>query len=301
MLQRIPQLENAWRAGTLGDAEYAALYFLYWQIHKHGARFASRVSRGYPLPRVEPVLNAADALPQHQRVLFLAQYMEQYRFFGVTPAVNTSLACWLRGRWRLCLCDYVPTPAQVLAMQVQGTRPVTLIAQYPRMLEAVLKKSDAFEFLLHDLEHAYKYFHDGGLHSGQRALFALLQRALDQGLFEPYVREPVFADKLDYLLSDMNTHPVHGLQYLRAMLVDYFLQRDNRRPQEALSAQASHEIRDWAGRLIKAGGFSGPQQRQLAAFFAGSYDDALGGELVSLLRDFLDINERRRAAAQLSR
>jgi hypothetical protein len=111
-------------------------------------------------------------------------------------------------------------------------------------------------------------------------------------LFETYIQEPVFADKLNYLLSDMNTHPVHGLHYLRAMLIDYYLQRDNRRPQEALSAQASQEIRDWAGRLIKAGGFSGPQQRQLAAFFAGSYDDALGGELVSLLQKFYDTDRK---------
>ncbi len=293
MLERIPQLETAWRAGTLGDAEYAALYFLYWQIHKHGARFAARISRGYPAPRIEAVLNSVDTLPPCQLVNLLAEYMEQYRFLGVTAAVNHTLANWLRQRWRLNLCDYVPTPAQVLAMQVQGARPVTLIAQYPRMLEAVLKKNDAFEFMLHDLEHAFKYFHDDSLHSGQRALFTLLQRAMDRGLFEAYVQEPVFADQLDYLLSDMNTHPVHGLQYLRAMLVDYYLRRDNKQPREALPAQAARELCAWVKRLIKAGEFSGLQQQHLAAFFAGTYDDTLARELVSLLRDFFDASPRR--------
>jgi len=119
---------------------------------------------------------------------------------------------------------------------------VTAITAYPRMLSPVLDKPDAFEFFLHDLEHAYKFFHSPALYAGQRAFFRALDAALTRGAFLPYLDEAVFAGKFRYLMSDMNTHPEHSRQYLRAILIEFHLRRAGKPPTAALPPAAQPSI-----------------------------------------------------------
>lgn len=228
-----------WTQGEISDAAYASLYFLHWQIASQGRRFASRRFRADPKPDPQhwlAHLSAAAPVQLHDRLLC---YFERYQFFGVIGNVPAALAAWLRGEWRLNLCGYIPTSRQVLAMQVDGTRPVTVLSAWPRMLQPVLSKANAFEFMVHDLEHAWKFCHDAELHQQQRAFFQLLQTALEQGRFDEYLRDSQFAAKFDYLSSDMNTHTLHASQYLRAILVEYHLRyaQVSQPPQLPLASQ----------------------------------------------------------------
>ena len=50
---------------------------------------------------------------------------------------------------------------------------------------------------------------------------------------------PKFKTRLDYLLSDMNTHPSHAQQYLEALWYDYF---DNSPKKEQLVAQKMQSL-----------------------------------------------------------
>lgn len=294
MLDQIALLTAKWRERLLSDAEFTAAYFLCWQIHKHGKRFAARVSRDLAKPNSQSLSDALYSQPQVQRSEYLVQYMEWYQYRGVIPAVNFALAKWLRGVWSIRLCEFIPAPDQVLAMQVEGVRPVTIITAYPRMLHPVLTKADAFEFLLHDLEHAFQFFHNDCLHREQRALFALLQRILDQGLFAPYTSDADYAHKLTYLLSDMNTHAAHALQYLRGMFVDYYLRRDGKAWNEALSSQAISELRTWVDHMAQVADFAAAERQSLHAFFEGRYNDALLRQLVIQLTIPVRVNNGQR-------
>lgn len=153
----------------------------------------------------------------------LTRWFERYQFRSVIPNVSIALMHWLRGHWPLQLVQHIPSPHEVLWMQVSGLRPVTLVSEYPRMRQPVLTKANGFVFMVHDLEHAWKFFHDPRLHVMQRNLFAALERALAAGLFSGELHEAEFATRFDYLISDMNTHPVHSLQYLRAILVEHYM------------------------------------------------------------------------------
>jgi hypothetical protein len=123
-------------------------------------------------------------------------------------------------------------------------RPVTVITAYPRLLNPVLNKPDAYAFFLHDLEHAYKFFHSRGLYHGQCAFFAALLRALDSGVFASYFEDPLFVGKFHYLMSDMNTHPQHSRQYLRAILIEAHLRREGKGPSAALGPAGERVIAD---------------------------------------------------------
>ena len=93
---------------------------------------------------------------------------------------------------------------------------------------AVLNKSDAFAFFRHDLEHAYKFYHSPALYTGQCAFFARLETAFDRGVFAPYFDDAEFVTRFHYLMSDMNTHPEHSRQYLRAILIEFYRRRERK-------------------------------------------------------------------------
>lgn len=225
-------------------AAFAALYFLHWQIAVHGQAFASRKRKDAPRPDASAWLAAIQTAEGEGPRNMLLDYLDRYQFRRVIANVPAALAQWLRGSWPLELRDDIPSPREILRAQARGMRPVTAITAYPRMLEPVLAKPNAFAFFLHDVEHSYKFFHSPALYAGQRAFFAVLDAAVDKGAFAPYLGDPVFVDKFNYLMSDMNTHPQHSRQYLRAILIEFYLRRDGKAPTAPLDQAAQRAIND---------------------------------------------------------
>lgn len=121
---------------------------------------------------------------------------------------------------------------------------MTALTEYPRLRQPVLNKPDAFAFFLHDLEHAYKFFHSPVLHVGQCAFFSMLEDALDRGAFALYFSDDEFVTWFHYLMSDMNTHPEHSRQYLRAILVELYLRREGKGHRDPLSSAAERAIEE---------------------------------------------------------
>lgn len=239
---RLPRLAARWRSGELNDVSYAAGYFLVWQIAVHGRRFASRNSRSAARPDAAGWLAELDESGGDALRASLIEWFERYHFLGIIGNVPAAFLGWLKQGWPLELSLRIPSPAEVLRLQAKGSRPVTVMADYPRALQPVLAKADGFAFLVHDLEHAYKFFHDPQLHAGQRHFFRRLLGAVETGRFEPYRVDPVFAGQFDYLISDMNTHPVHSCRYLIAVLIECRLRREGKEMREALSPEGEAEL-----------------------------------------------------------
>lgn len=249
---RLSRLAARRSSGELDDVLYAAGYFLAWQAALHGRRFASRKSKAAPRPDFEAWLAELDSgSGEALRAKFIS-WFEHYQFLGVIPAVPAAFLAWLRRVWPLRLMVRVPSPLEVLRMQAEGARPVTVLPEYPRACRPILGKANGFAFMVHDLEHGYKFFHDPELHAAQRRFFGLLLGAMEEGLFNPYRSDSVFAEQLDYLISDMNTHPVHGLRYLCAVLIECLLRRQNKDAKAALSAAGESEL---LSRLDSLGSF----------------------------------------------
>jgi hypothetical protein len=227
-----------YRAGELPPAAYTAGYVLYWQRLRQGERLAQRLSRSDPTPDAGAWFVELDRLGGAASVTFLADLLERYNLRTVSRRVNLALVGWLRGSWPLSLCEQVPSTRDVLRMQIEGTRPVTVIAEHPRLLQPVEDKADAFAFVCHDLEHAWQFFHDRERHLAQRRFAAELECAIERGVFAPYVADPLFASKFDYLAAEMNTHVAHSLQYLRAILLEFLLRAEAKAPNDRLSDAA---------------------------------------------------------------
>lgn len=217
----LPTLAERWRDGAWSDAEFGAIYFLLSQRAQHGPRFASRTDRR--APRLEGDRWLHELVDDPRPTSTLLELVARYQFLHVTSSVNHALLRWLRGEWSIALDERIPSPYEVLAQQASGVRPATVVCDYPRLLEPVLGKRDGLHFLVHDLEHAYKFFHDPESHGLQRRLFVALRALVEAGGFAPYLEDATFRDQFEYLISDMNTHPAHGLHYLRATLIEHIL------------------------------------------------------------------------------
>jgi len=240
--ERIAHLVRRRRSAELGDAAYASLYFLCWQSAIHGKRCVARKYKHNPRPDPLAWWNELHGLEGEEARGRLLHCLQRYGFLGVIANVPAALCAWLRNSWHLTLCEHIPSPEEVLVMQVRGTRPVTILSHYPRLLLPVLNKANAYAFMVHDLEHAYKYFNDPNIHQRQKHFFTAIEQVLRRGILDGYRRDALFADKLAYLISDMNTHVVHSLQFLRAILIEHHLRSERKPPRAVLSVAARDQI-----------------------------------------------------------
>lgn len=242
-LGHIPSLAARHRVGEFTDAEYVALFVLHWQVARYGRRVAQRRSRASSTPNGVDWLAQAMAAGGAARCQFLLGLFEHYDFRGVRRRVGDAIAHWLRGQWNITLCHHIPSVSAVLQMQAQGSRPVTVIADYPRLAAPMLDKANAFEFACHDLEHAWQFFHDPAQCAAQQAFARRLQQACASGLFASYLDDPEFAKKFDYLAADMNTHVAHSIQYLRAVMLERLLRAEGKPPRGQLSPAGRAQLK----------------------------------------------------------
>ncbi len=147
--------------------------------------------------------------------------LESFLLKGVRLDSHMGLWGLVSGAYPLKLRRDIPTPAEMLDRQCEGERYVTLLtADVP-----IGRFKDRFEFLMHDLEHAHKFFGDPDLFRAQVKFFNLLRESLPQ--LEHWRGDPLFEKDLNYLMSDMNSHPVHLFKYMKAIVLTAELRRGN--------------------------------------------------------------------------
>lgn len=238
----LTELTAQWREGRHSDAEYAARCFLGWTIGLHKGRAAARKKKTDPRPDPLHWQSQLQQLSGADAAALINDILSRHNFYGIIPNATIALARWVTGEWPLTLCPNIPAPKAVLRMQVAGTRPISVIADPVQAQGPIMHKRNALHFLVHDLEHGYKFFNDHEQHLAQRAFFAAIASLLESGQLKRQLAETVFAERFDYLISDMNTHPAHSLQYLRAILVEFGLRSENRGPRDPLTPTAQDEI-----------------------------------------------------------
>lgn len=171
-------------------------------------------------------LNMPLTAKTRDRLVGLETFADLFRSFQLKAVREDSLLGllgWLEGHYPLELWYRQPTPHEMLAMQAEGRRVVTLFTDPADQDRKIGRHAGAYEFCLHDLEHAEKFF--GGETQGQIRFFQWLSHSLQAGLFQELIEDPQFAGELDYLMADMNSHPVHLMKYLKAIAIGVFERR----------------------------------------------------------------------------
>lgn len=153
----------------------------------------------------------------------ITQLFQRFFFKGVVLDSHEGMVAWLEGRYPLELRYDIPSPQEMLEAQVEGLRFVTLMPEPEQQLLNYGRHKDACAFTLHDLEHAHKFYGDANSCRGQICFFRGLKVALP--LFVPWSSDSVFERDLNYLMSDMNSHPVHLVKFLKAIVLSAEVRR----------------------------------------------------------------------------
>jgi hypothetical protein len=160
----------------------------------------------------------------------LSALMKNFSLKGVRLDSHMGMLGWLEGRYPLELRYDIPTPGEMLDIQCEGRRFVSLLKNPEEKYRAIGRHAGAYEFLLHDLEHAHKFFGDPFLLRAQIAFFRFLKAKIPA--FSPWMDDPLFMKDLHYLMSDMNSHPVHLFKYLKAVVLTAALRKDSSKSRE---------------------------------------------------------------------
>ena len=233
---------KSYQSRELNAACLSASYLLLWQLARYGRQSAARRERSAPAPDVNGWRR--DILQNTGQTLetSLRHQLTRYHQYKVPGCAIAALLNWLDGDPRAQLQTRIPSPRMVLDLQCAGYRPVTLVVDFPRALEPILGKSDGLAFLLHDLEHLAKFIQDPKTHAQQVGFFRAIRQALSAGALDQDAEDPIFGAAFDYLISDMNTHPIHALRYLRAILIDRERRREPLAPESTRDARITDRV-----------------------------------------------------------
>jgi hypothetical protein len=145
------------------------------------------------------------------------QLFQRFFFKGVVLDSHEGMVAWLENRYPLELREDIPEPLEMLEAQCNGFRFVTLIEAPDRQLLRYGRHQDACAFTLHDLEHAHKFFADPENCRGQIRFFKGLKKLLTD--LDIWKSDDEFQRDLHYLMSDMNSHPVHLVKFFKAIVL----------------------------------------------------------------------------------
>jgi hypothetical protein len=202
-------------------------------------------------------------------------WLRLFHFKGVRQDPQDGLIGWLEDRYRLQLRADIPSPLEMLNAQCEGLRYVTLLPRWENQFVPYGRHAGALEFTLHDLEHAQKFFATTELQVGQQRFFCRLRNCLDQLLQLDASQE--FVTALEYLMADMNSHPLHLVKYLKATLLNVFARSNRRQDYEAYCAELfagwgfDHEQLISLQRINAPGQESNQDQRSVATFFLPTF------------------------------
>lgn len=232
---RLPSLLHLWSAGKLSDPEISLCYILvHLQVWSPRTWFGGSVPGAAVPSHPSPPLRdlPPDALMFGPKTIAAISRvgpptlltLTSCRLRGVPQAALDTLREWMLGACRLQLMRTVPTAVEVLHMQCDRTRVVSMMADASD-LRVLHEGHDPLDFLVHDLVHANRMLGRGAehLHMHVGAL-RLLRRTLESGALAGWLAaDAEFRATFEYGISDMNTHCLHTLQHFKHASIAAFL------------------------------------------------------------------------------
>ncbi len=222
-------IRTCWTAGDISDAEAASLYLLvslqFWFPDNWLGGPDPLESNPAPASiSIHPWLTlnqrTREKLPPN---ISVAGLIHGFSFKAIRRDARSALSRWQRGEISLKLTDQIPSPLEVLNAQVAGGRWVTALFGRDELGRLVHDGRDALSFLLHDLGHAEKFFGRDFYPEAQIGCYRLLQKALLAGKFDLlHELDPMWEERLHYLIADLNSHPVHILSVFWGTARDVF-------------------------------------------------------------------------------
>lgn len=170
------------------------------------------------IPRKHPDLESHPFFKKITESKTLGSYLNQSTLKKETLRAAQGLIHVYADPDTIQILDYIPTPIQVLEMQSNGFRCVTLLRTKEWFYHQFDHKRNIRDFVIHDLEHIWQMFEDPKMTAAQILFSSQLLELVKQGQFNFLETHPEHSKEFNYIMSDMNTHPAHMHATLKSLL-----------------------------------------------------------------------------------
>lgn len=152
------------------------------------------------------------------RDLNVFDFLNSHRIKALPESCYRSLCFMVDGKYPLKLSSGVVSPFDLLQIQLAGERIVSIDEDFESWPKRLYSGRDFLGFILHDLIHADHFFHEPKLRDAQLGFYRFVSTILDDTLIARLLDNAEFKDGFEYIISDMNSHPLHLFQTLHSLL-----------------------------------------------------------------------------------
>lgn len=211
----------------LDPFELCTLYILLFLRIRHPKNWLQKkttvITRGHEKKLLDMIPSEFNLSEWEKEKLSNVSALSLFKSFnlkGIPLAVNRTMINWGQGLWKIKLLTHIPGPRELLRLQVQNTRCVTIIISHDDIDKLVLSARDPLSFVLHDLHHADHFFNQDDSLKGQLGFYSLVDKIYDHPLLKKSLKEDKqFKSEFDYVVSDMNAYVIHLFKCLKSAFV----------------------------------------------------------------------------------
>ena len=140
-------------------------------------------------------------------------------------ACTSQLIALTQDTHRIKIINYVPSPEELLTIQINGQRVITFHENTELWSTQIFAERDFLSFIIHDLIHAHHFFKNDFQLKGQIGFYNFVTHLMKLKSLQNLLLNQNFRNGFEYIISDMNSHPVHLFKTLHALLFNH-LQND---------------------------------------------------------------------------
>jgi hypothetical protein len=143
----------------------------------------------------------------------------QFNLKGIPLSINRTMINWYENKWSIEMLHRIPSSKELLALQVNNTRCITVVTESKKIDELVFGTRDPLSFVLHDLMHADQFFSQANSQKGQLGFYRLLYANYDRPLLKNLLKSDTeFKKEFEYVASDMNAYVIHLFKCLKSSI-----------------------------------------------------------------------------------
>lgn len=210
----------------LSSFEFATLYLLLFLRIKHPKNWLQKKTKSEHstgpdqlLCLIPPSFNLNAWEKEKLKGLATAELFEFFNLKAVPESINRTMINWFTGVWNIEMLEHIPTPRELLRLQVKNARCMTLITDPEQIDSMVMNNRDPLSFMLHDLMHADQFFSQDESLKGQLGFYKLINDIYDQpALKYCLVQDANFRKEFEYVASDMNAYVIHLFKCLKSAI-----------------------------------------------------------------------------------
>lgn len=142
-----------------------------------------------------------------------------YNLKAIPDSINRTMIKWYQNQWSIKALEHIPSPRELLKLQVKNTRCITLITDPEQIDSMVLESRDPLSFMLHDLMHADQFFSQHESLIGQLGFYNLINSIYDKAELKSLLKsDKNFKKEFEYVTSDMNAYVIHLFKCLKSSI-----------------------------------------------------------------------------------